>query len=134
MRRIAAPEDIAGVTVAVEANGGEMRLRKAILQAADQVGTQAAIGFAQAGRYKIVFQQKAITVAGKALHVQAGSFDERAGAAQGVDTPQHTAQAQQLVIIIQIGGVAALARVECKAKRMVFAQGLTLIVHYGWHH
>src|SRR5690606_5258663 len=107
--------------VAVQADGGVVDLIETVLKTGQQVGAQTAIGLAQAGGNKFLFHQEVVAFAPEILHIYGWPLHKGPRLAQGVYASQTVAQAEQCIKVVQIGGVAALARIEGKIKTLITA-------------
>src|SRR5690606_27745083 len=115
MGRVATPQNIAWMAIAMQANGGVINARKDSSNALDQIRPQSAVRLAQAGRDKIVGHQKIVAVACVALNIQIGPVLKGARFAQFVNAPEYATEGEQRIIVIQVGCMTTLARVEGEA-------------------
>src|SRR5690606_8193082 len=75
-----------------------------------------------------------VAFAPEILHIYGWPLHKGPRLAQGVYASQTVAQAEQCIKVVQIGGVAALARIEGKIKTLITAQGFALVVGQWRYH
>src|SRR5690606_17018468 len=110
MRCVSAPEDVAHMAVAMEAQALEVTSgRPALWQALKQIPRQAGVRRQENGGYKVMLQQELHAVGGERVHVQCAAVTKGLLPANEVDAAQRTADGQQMVQIIEVGRTAALA-------------------------
>ena len=67
----------------------------------------------------------------KALAVQYRAMDEGPYSANRMHSTQQFAQKIEVVEIIQLWPMAALARNQCKLKALILKQALARLIHHG---
>ena len=119
---VVAGEDIARVTIAMQADRGEVGAGEDILDPLEQVPRHRLVRRQQAPRHEVAFQQRAQRIMAEVLHAQRFAMLERAVGAYRMHAAQQLAEAIELVEIAGLRCAAAAAREEGEAKAGVLEQ------------